>query len=251
MSCRSSSTGVGASDRSHPMPGSVSPIPRARISRPPDCESVEPYLRIIGDDYLQAMGVRLLSGRAIEPGDDHTAPLVALVNDRLADLLWPGAESHRRDDHDRRDTIHRSSASHRGCATSRPTNNRSLSSFSPARQNGDYRALNLIARGPVSASLVQSIRAAVRAAAPNLAMDPPRRIQGLVDSAISSRRFLMVLVSIFAGTALLLASLGIYGVHVLHGKPKAPGDGNPPGPWSAPCVTPDERPGRPRAARPL
>ena len=37
-------------------------------------------------------------------------------------------------------------------------------------------------------------------------------IQGLVDHAVSPRRFFVILVDIFAGLGLLLASLGIYGV---------------------------------------
>ena len=37
-------------------------------------------------------------------------------------------------------------------------------------------------------------------------------IQGLVDHAVSPRRFFVMLVGVFAGLGLLLASLGIYGV---------------------------------------
>ena len=175
------------------------------------CESVQPYLRIIGDDYLEAMGVSLLSGRAIEPRDDQTAAPVALINDRLADILWPGRDPIG-------ETLRASGREYtivgitRGMRHLSPDQPPEPEFFLSHRQIGDYRALNLIARGPAPGSMPQSLRAAVRSAAPNLAMDPPRRIQGLVDSAVSSRRFLMLLVSIFAATALLLASLGIYGV---------------------------------------
>jgi putative ABC transport system permease protein len=47
-------------------------------------------MRIVMGGYFQAMGVRLLAGRAIEDHDRDTAPGVAVVNETLASRLWPG-----------------------------------------------------------------------------------------------------------------------------------------------------------------
>ncbi|NNM32920.1 MAG: FtsX-like permease family protein [Gemmatimonadetes bacterium] len=176
-----------------------------------DCEPAQPFVRIISDGYLAAMGVRLFSGRAIGTQDHHDATPVALVNDRLAQIYWPGEDplgaSVRTSGVDY--TVVGVTQGMRHLSPDQPPE---PEIFFSHRQLGDYRALNLIVRGPVNQSLSRSIREAVRRAAPSLAMDPPRRVQGLVDSAVSSRRFLMVLVSTFAATALMLASLGIYGV---------------------------------------
>jgi ABC-type antimicrobial peptide transport system permease subunit len=56
------------------------------------------------------------------------------------------------------------------------------------------------------------VRAALKPIAPNLPGKDFRTLQQLVDRAVSSRRFVVLLLGGFALFALLLASLGIYGV---------------------------------------
>ena len=47
-------------------------------------------VRVVMDGYAQAMGLRLLAGRAIDDRDRATGPPVVVVNDTLAARLWPG-----------------------------------------------------------------------------------------------------------------------------------------------------------------
>ena len=61
-------------------------------------------------------------------------------------------------------------------------------------------------------NLVQAIRGEVRGATRDQALYEVRTMQQLVHASLSHQRFLLVLFSIFAGLALLLASIGIYGV---------------------------------------
>jgi len=44
----------------------------------------------VGPDYLQVLGLRLVAGRALERDDHARATAVAVVNQNLADTLWPG-----------------------------------------------------------------------------------------------------------------------------------------------------------------
>jgi ABC-type antimicrobial peptide transport system permease subunit len=60
--------------------------------------------------------------------------------------------------------------------------------------------------------LASSVMATLRQMNPGQPATEFRPIQGLVDHAVSPRRFFVLLVDIFAGLGLLLASLGIYGV---------------------------------------
>jgi predicted permease len=66
---------------------------------------VEPYGRLappadrtianrnaVGPSYFSTMGVPIVRGRAFDEGDDETAPRVAIVNRRLADILWPNED---------------------------------------------------------------------------------------------------------------------------------------------------------------
>jgi putative ABC transport system permease protein len=62
------------------------------------------------------------------------------------------------------------------------------------------------------ATMVQSIAAAVHAVDPAVALARPRTLEQDVDESMASERFTLVLFSCFAGIALFLAALGIYGV---------------------------------------
>jgi macrolide transport system ATP-binding/permease protein len=44
----------------------------------------------VGPDYLEVLGLRLVAGRALERDDHARATAVAVVNQNLADALWPG-----------------------------------------------------------------------------------------------------------------------------------------------------------------
>ena len=71
----------------------------------------------------------------------------------------------------------------------------------------------LAARTAVDPGAVSSgIRAAVAAAAPNFAVTQVQTMREIVDNQLTGDRFGMVLFAGFAGVALLLAALGIYGV---------------------------------------
>jgi ABC-type antimicrobial peptide transport system permease subunit len=71
----------------------------------------------------------------------------------------------------------------------------------------------LIVRSQLPPStLAPSVRAAIGAIDPTLVTSELRSIEHLVERAISPRRFLLRLLGAFAGLALLLACLGIYGV---------------------------------------
>ena len=59
-------------------------------------------------------------------------------------------------------------------------------------------------------SLAVGIRMALRPIDPNLPVSEFQTLQELVDKAVSPRRFLVILLTGFAGFALLLVSLGIY-----------------------------------------
>jgi predicted permease len=74
-------------------------------------------------------------------------------------------------------------------------------------------ASNLIVRTSASAGTAADIvRAAIRAIDPEVQLVRIQHMNEIVDSALSSRRFQLTLIGVFAVTALLLACVGIYGV---------------------------------------
>ncbi|HEY2018237.1 MAG TPA: FtsX-like permease family protein, partial [Bryobacteraceae bacterium] len=81
------------------------------------------------------------------------------------------------------------------------------------RQTDDYSAMNLVVRTVIPPDqLAPTVRAALRPIDSNLPVSEFRPLQDLVAKAVSPRRFLVLLLTGFAGFALVLASLGIYAV---------------------------------------
>ena len=75
------------------------------------------------------------------------------------------------------------------------------------------RALTVVVRsGTEPASLAGSVRAAVRGIDRDLPLYLVRTMDELVAQSMARRRFTMVLLGLFAGFALVLAALGVYGV---------------------------------------
>lgn len=47
---------------------------------------------IVGPSYFATMGIKIERGRSFMPTDDERSPAVAIINRRLADMLWPGQD---------------------------------------------------------------------------------------------------------------------------------------------------------------
>ena len=85
--------------------------------------------------------------------------------------------------------------------------------YLPMRQTNDYPSVDLVVRSSLANSeLALRLREALLPIAPDLPNANLRPLQTLVDKAVSSRRFVVLLLGGFAVFALILASLGIYAV---------------------------------------
>lgn len=62
------------------------------IAPPPGEEAFHIRYDIVGPDYFEALGARILKGRGIREMDSPTATPVAVVNRTLADRMWPGED---------------------------------------------------------------------------------------------------------------------------------------------------------------
>jgi ABC-type lipoprotein release transport system permease subunit len=85
--------------------------------------------------------------------------------------------------------------------------------YMPMRQCGDQPSSDLVIRSTLpDGQTAAAVRAALKPLAPNLAANELRTLQQLVDKSVSSRRFVVLMLGGFALFALVLASLGIYGL---------------------------------------
>ncbi|HXZ41109.1 MAG TPA: FtsX-like permease family protein, partial [Terriglobales bacterium] len=85
--------------------------------------------------------------------------------------------------------------------------------YSPISQFPGVRALSLVVRTSSSASSLEpQIRHEIEAIDPGLPVFGVRTMNEVIDGSLASRRFSAELVGVFAVVALLLASVGIYGL---------------------------------------
>ena len=169
----------------------------------------EAFIRVVSDGYFEALGIPLKAGREFTGSDRSSTEPVVVVNETLARTLWPGQNAVGQmmtTDGGRRVVGVVGDVHHGG-----PERLGGSEMYLPMRQTGDYAAMKLVVRTALPpASLAASIKTALRPIDPNLPVTEFQTLQGLVDKVVSPRRFLVVLLSGFAGFALLLASLGIY-----------------------------------------
>jgi predicted permease len=169
------------------------------------------FVRVVSEGYPAAMGVPVIAGRDLTPGDMPETEPVMLINKSLADALWPGQNpigqfisgpcaKERRVVGVLGDVRHLS--------PEQPAGNEM---YIPARQCNDLAGAYLVVRSSLPTEQVAgTIRRALAPIAPNLAGNDFQTLQQLVDRSVSPRRFTVWLLGGFAAFALVLASLGIY-----------------------------------------
>jgi predicted permease len=169
------------------------------------------FVRVVSDGYIRTMGIPLRAGRDFTERDGPGSEPVLLVNETMARTLFPGENPIGQMialRPDRRivgvvgDVRHLS-----------PEASAGMEMYLSIRQTRDWSEADLVVRTTLApAALASAVRSALRPIQPNLATNDFRTIQQLVDKAVSPRRFLVLLLGAFALFALVLASLGIYGV---------------------------------------
>lgn len=165
--------------------------------------------QIATPDYFRAMGVTFLAGRDFTPQED----LVLIVSETTAKKFWPGenplGKRARFSPNGDWATVVGVVADMKSLGlTAEPKAQMFL-----ALGQDTFRSGYVIVRTTVGTeTMVPSLRAAVLSIDKNMAIFNVKTLETLVSDSIAQPRFNMVLLGIFAGLALILASVGIYGV---------------------------------------
>jgi putative ABC transport system permease protein len=166
--------------------------------------------RLIDWHYLKTMRIPFVAGRDFTEHDTETSEKVMIVNEKMARQVWPNqnpigqialVNGERHVVGVVANVRHQSLEEEGG-----------LEMYIPLTQIRSS-SVELVVRTKLSPdSLAPSVRGALRAVEPTLPTAEYQELGELVDRAVSPRRFMMVLLGAFAVSALLLASIGIYGV---------------------------------------
>jgi putative ABC transport system permease protein len=188
---------------------------------PPPGTNAKGDWQIVTDGYLEAMGERLLRGRTITNADTADAQLVALINEEMVRRYWPG-----QDPIGRRIKI--------GGDRQRPwvtvvgivadvrhngiTDVVKEKFYVPHRQwhtslGNAIRSMTLVVKTRQDpAMLAGPVRQQIRAIDANLPVANVQTMNDVVAATLSTPRFTGVLLGTFASLALVLSTIGIYGV---------------------------------------
>jgi predicted permease len=170
------------------------------------------YIRIVSDGYFAAMGVPLLEGRDFSRLDLSNTERVVIVNQRMAQRLWPDrtaiGESFANMCGDKPARVIGVVGDVRHLSPEQPSGNEL---YLPMRQCRQLSSADLVLRSDLPASqLASSVRSSLRPLLPAIGGNEYRAIQQLLDKSVSPRRFLVWLLGGFAVFAVVLASFGTY-----------------------------------------
>ncbi|MEO8725062.1 MAG: ABC transporter permease [Acidobacteriaceae bacterium] len=173
-------------------------------------------IREVSPDYFSTMRIPLLRGRAFASTDRLKTEHVAIVDEVLAKQYWPGQDPIGQHISFARTlppiTITIVGVVEHARKSSLESDNNEGFYYLPIAQS-PRDTLQIVARTKGNPeNLKAAIQNAVHAVDPNQAVYDFKSMEQRVDESLVGRRFLVVLLSIFAGLALLLAALGLYGV---------------------------------------
>jgi len=172
--------------------------------------------RMVSGHYFEAMGIPLRSGRFFNEQDTSTSPKVVVIDEYMAQQLWPNQDPIGR-------RIHFG-----GIADKAPwqtvvgvvgrvkqytlDSDSRIALYLPHTQY-PTRAMNVVLRsGADPATLASAVKQQIHELDNDLPLYNVRTMNQRLDESLARRRFSMLLLGLFACVALALATIGTYGV---------------------------------------
>ena len=174
------------------------------------------FSRVSGD-YFTAAGINLVAGRLPQGDDSITARPGTVVNEALADRLWPDQNpigkrySFRTEPPNWMTVVGVVENVRQWGPYRRARAEHYLPYTAPGWAQG-YRMYLIVKTDVDPLSIVGQVRQAVLAVDPDQPISEIRTMERVLSDEFAGQRFNTMLVGIFAGIALLLVSAGVYGV---------------------------------------
>jgi predicted permease len=183
---------------------------------PPGENFINADERMVSGHYFRAMGIPLLAGRLFNDQDSATNPKVVIVDEYMAQQLWPNQDALGK-------RIHLG-----GVTTAAPwvtvvgvvgrvkqytLDSDSRIAFYLAQTQYPTRAMNVVLLSSGDpAALTSAVKQQVHELDRDLPLYNVRTMEQRLDESLARRRFSMLLLALFACVALALATIGTYGV---------------------------------------
>jgi putative ABC transport system permease protein len=172
---------------------------------------------LVSAGYFDAMELRLLSGRKFEQQDVRNGPSVCIIDENFARQYWPDQDPIGKrlkyggaDPGNPWTTVVGvlANVKYNGLDQESPR----VQIYLPYKQSTFLGASLVIRTAGDPKNLVAAVRNEVSAIDPDLPIYEVRTMNEVINESVASRRLYMTLLGIFAGVAMILAAIGLYGV---------------------------------------
>ena len=174
-------------------------------------------IRVVTPDYFRVLKTPLLRGRFFTEADNNQASGVVIINDALAKKYWPNEDAL-----GKRITFSDPSKPDAKWLTIagivRSIRHRALDLdpapeyYLPLAQRAESSTILTVRSGQDPRTLTSAVRRELQSIDPDQPIANVRTLETVTADSVAPRRMSMLMLGAFAGIALLLASVGIYGV---------------------------------------
>ena len=183
---------------------------------PPGENFINADQRVVGGHYFEAMEIPLRSGRFFNEHDTPASPKVVVIDEYMAQQLWPNQDPIGRrihyggiTDKDPWETV----VGVVGRIKQYTLDSDSRIALYLPQTQYPTRAMNVVLRSAADpAALAPAVKQQIHELDSDLPLYNVRTMNQRLDESLAQRRFAMLLLTLFAGVALALAVIGTYGV---------------------------------------
>jgi predicted permease len=183
---------------------------------PPGENFINADQRVVGGHYFEAMEIPLRSGRFFNEHDTPASPKVVVIDEYMAQQLWPNQDPIGRrihyggiTDKDPWETV----VGVVGRVKQYTLDSDSRIALYLPQTQYPTRAMNIVLRSAADpAALARAVKQQIHELDSDLPLYNVRTMNQRLDESLAQRRFAMLLLTLFAGVALALAVIGTYGV---------------------------------------
>ena len=181
-------------------------------------EQPYPERYVVTPDYFKVMQINLVRGRILSEADNESSPLVMLVSETAAQRWWPNQDAvgkrlrlpgYVREMDKSWRTVVGVVQDVKQAGLDAP---RTMQLYVPHAQNRSGFMALVVRTGSGPLNYAAEVRQQISAMDKDLAVSDISSMEQVLSASVAARRFSTVLLGLFGGLGLLLASVGVYGI---------------------------------------
>ena len=189
----------------------------------PEGQGPSPQVRSVTPGYFRAMGIPFIKGREFDPRDVADAQQVVIISEAMAKRYWPASAEATVGKPDLADVLGKRVIHQRATRVVvgivGDVKHLALDEsevpmmYQPHTQHSSYHTMRLVVRAKAdAAALTGQVREALNQMDRNVPLSQVATMASSLDKTVAEPRMRALLLGFFAGLAMVLAAIGVYGV---------------------------------------